>query len=262
MQNWKEITFTLVLISVLVFSFQNCSEVAFTPSPEETSTSSSSTTEDTDDNNMAETDDDIGLFGGHFDLDTSTRFYGFNMGTTNRHVHEYDNLYDITYIDTFALKDSRLDNITEAISPNDKFILTIANAELSSGAKIVINGKSQTVSEYKKLVDAYISGQTNALSVYSLTAQTGATVLSSLRIEFVADAILNNGLLPTQPNCVIRNQPGKNGEYRNGALLVQAAALAGAELRTTLDPNLLIASTEALRWEAAIFYHKPRVSCY
>ena len=46
--------------------------------------------------------------------------------------------------------------------------------------------------------------------------------LTSLTLGFDVFAILNGGLLPTKTGCVKGNVAGAKGEYRNGALMIQA----------------------------------------
>src|SRR5690606_27157832 len=143
-----------------------------------------------------------GLSGGHFDLDTSSKTYAAGAGDTDRHVHEYDDKFNVTYADFFNLADSKLDNINELVGADTRFVLIIANAQLSPKGVVSINGQSQSVVDYQNKVKAYLAGDTAALTVYSLDG-IGGQKLSALKIGFAADAILSGGLIGTKTDCVV-----------------------------------------------------------
>ena len=48
---------------------------------------------------------ETGLVGGHFDLDTSSQYYAWDVGVTDGHVHEWDDKHDLTTIDYLDLPD-------------------------------------------------------------------------------------------------------------------------------------------------------------
>lgn len=201
-----------------------------------------------------------GITGGHFDLDTSSRVYPFDGGQTDQHVHEYDDKYGVNGADFFALFDSRLGEIPELIPDRArKFILLVSNAELSPGAVIEINGNRMSALDYQKRARALLASG-GVLPSYSLNATTGTTRLVSLKVSFSADVIVKSGLVPTATGCVRRNRRGARGEYRDGALLVQA--LDSATYR--VDPATGAASQQGsggLLWEATLFWHKDS-QCY
>lgn len=219
-------------LALILTQYQACSDVSFS--------SSSKSVTDFEDPRSPIASEDLGLLGGHFDLDTSTQIYPFNKGTTDHHVHEYDDKYDVQSADFFKLYDQKFLQINQAISVNQKFNLILANASLSPGAIIEINGVEKLAINY--------TGQT---TIYTLgVPATGEVQLKSLSIKFAKDALLKGGLVPTATSCVRANNPGALGEYRNGALTLQALIDKGS----TVDPVLNVA-TSGLLWEATLFWH-------
>lgn len=251
--------------------------------------------------------DEPGVVGGHFDLDTSHLIYKFNngtplcdvnglpagcvpllpagSGTTDGHVHEWDDKHDLTSINYFALPDGKgnplyeINNGTFGVPANKQFILTIANAALSRGGVLEINGLSIDVVDYQAFVKRFLSktlrsGET--FPVYQRTPPTpaeataGIKQLTSLKISFDAFAIVNGGLIPTVTGCVRGNNAGALGEYRNGALLLQALDASDISAGYKLvgsDPNKLYQAgsntvhanlgyaTAGLLWESTVFWH-------
>jgi hypothetical protein len=226
---------------------------------------------------------DPGLLGGHFDLDTSDTIYGFDSGDTNGHVHEWDDKHDLTTINYFNLPDgngSPLDEITSSAhgaSPTDVFMLNIANTELSPGGVLEINGTSISVTAYHDLQRRYLAGtmtaqesfpiyKRNPPSVAELAA--GVTQLTSLKLSFDAFAIISGDLLPTKTSCVKDNNEGAEGEYRNGALMIQALDASNQVGGWSYDEDTDIYSTGSasvngeqsyatagLIWESSLFWH-------
>lgn len=179
--------------------------------------------------------EDPGLIGGHIDLDTASEIYEFDNGSTDEHVHEWDDKHDSTVVNFFDLIDTGFANIDEVGMPpkqgNRTFILTIANAHLSPGAVIEINGAAQPVKDYRAKMKRYINGNlgpAESFPRYKLTAPTtaesleGIVQLTDFKISFAKDVIARGGVHPTATGCVRGNEPGQDNEYRNGALTLQA----------------------------------------
>ncbi len=225
--------------------------------------------------------DDPGLLGGHFDLDTASAIYPFGGGTTDAHVHQWDDKNDLTTIDYLDIAgDEELTEINHAalgIGPDDVFMLTVANNALSPGGVLEINGTSLTVGDYRGLVDRYLAGLLlpgETFPLYKLSAPTateaanGVIELGSLKLSFDAFAILSGDLVPTSTGCVRANDPGALGEYRNGALLLQALdgnSVSGgfvydSETQRYVSGSTAIHSslgyaTDGLLWESTVFWH-------
>jgi hypothetical protein len=221
---------------------------------------------------------EYGLVGGHFDLDTSSQIYDFDLGVTDGHVHEWDDKHDLTTVNFMDLLDGGglpLDEITDsAVGDDDIFMLIVANTDLSPGGMIEINGSTMTVWEYANAVDLYLTtGNQKFLPRYKIGVPTEAEKkekvqqLTSLKISFDAYTLINGGLIPTATGCVRGNNPGINGEYRNGALMLQALDMSDAdELVLNEGTNIyendsagvdgaLGYATKGLFWESTLFWH-------
>jgi len=248
-----------------------------------------------------------GLAGGHFDVDTSHLIYPFDTGlpecdefglpvpctpkdsiTTDGHVHQWDDDHNLTTIDYFDMLDpGKLFEINDAtgfgIAATDQpFVLTIANSELSPGGLLTINGIETPVVEYQARLNRYLTGTLlpgEAFPVYTFGSPGKAIgkglglgvelqQLLSLTLGFDVNAILDGGLLPTKTGCVKGNVPGAKGEYRNGALMIQALDASDVEGGYVLDvaadeyratSNSIHASlgyaTAGLLWESTVFWH-------
>jgi hypothetical protein len=95
----------------------------------------------------------------------------------------------------------------------------------------------------------------------------GIEKLDSLKLSFDAFAILSGDIVPTETACVIANDPGALGEYRNGALMIQAldgtdtgdfvfnAATAQYETSSTAIHAAHGYATDGLFWESTVFWH-------
>lgn len=204
-----------------------------------------------------------GLRFGHFDVDTAHLVYAFNEGKTDAHTHEYDDKFETNIVDYFNIEtgdktgSKALHNIndTDYGVPNDneQFYLIVANANLSQDVQVNINGTLISVMDYQAKVDAYMNGDNNALEAYTLGNSQGATKLTSLEFVVGLDAALSdNGLIPTETSTVRSNTPGPNGEYRDGALIIQAINVNDM----SLNADLRVADSDAgLFWESTIFWH-------
>jgi len=227
--------------------------------------------------------DDPGLLGGHFDLDTSSQIYPFSGGTTDGHIHEWDDKFDATTIDYMNMKGGNGNPLYEishpggGIHPTAIFIVTVANTELSPGGVLEINGKSLNVADYRAIQDRYLSDTLLPGEVFPRYKMTppipaeemaGIEKLESLKVSFDAFAILSGDIIPTQTNCVRGNFPGELGEYRNGALLIQAlngsyaggafafnAATQQYETNQAAIHGSLGYATDGLLWESTVFWH-------
>jgi hypothetical protein len=227
--------------------------------------------------------DEPGLIGGHIDLDTAHLIYAPNAGTTDGHVHEWDDKWDRTTIDFLRLPDGNgnplyeISSVTNGVAPTEKFILTVANTAMSRGGVLEINGASVGVEEYhaltrRFLANALLPGET--FPVYQLAtpnaaaAAAGVKRLTSFKMSFDAFAILSGDLMPTVTGCVRGNKPGTLGEYRNGALMVQAldaSNMTGGYTLNAITNQYVTGSnkvdkthtyaTLGLLWESTMFWH-------
>lgn len=188
-----------------------------------------------------------GVPGGHFDLDTATQTYEFNKGTTVQHVHEYDDKFNVTGVDFFKLLDSKFVDPTEAVTPDQTFKIIVANAQLSPGARIAINGQSFPVAEWQK------RSQSGDLPIFSLSGVAGTQKLSSLTLTFDPQKSISTQLIPTVTELVRSNAPGPGQTYRAGALTIQMIDATIGQI----DPTLGVAKigVPGMLWESTLFWH-------
>jgi hypothetical protein len=236
-----------------------------------------------------EDDSDPGLAGGHIDVDTSTRIYDYDDGATNKHVHEWDDKFNQTVVDFFDMRETDFDYIDEAGQPpkkgNKEFIITVANATLSPGAVIEINGVGVPATEYRAKVKRYLAGNLGVAEKFPkyvlgspspAQAAAGVVQLKSFKLAFAKDVISKGGVHPTETGCVKDNEPGQNREYRNGALTIQALDATGHNDTYVYDDSLsaYISSAKShaihdlghaasqdgeddgtMFWETSVFWH-------
>ncbi len=167
-----------------------------------------------------------GIAGGHIDVDMDTSL----GGATDSHVHEYDDKFNVTYVDYLninPIKGSGLRSIDAVgIAPEKRLVALIANADLSPAAVLTIKGKQWNVVEYQKLIQQKLKAWNRSSALLDDDGKELSFTLSdlksapatALRIGFKSDAILRGGVIPTQTGCVIRAPSITNGRWRNGAL--------------------------------------------
>ncbi len=201
-----------------------------------------------------------GLVCGQLEVDTSSFLAEFGFGTTDGHVHRYDDKFQTTSVDFFNVLDSALHNISRDITdPNTRFKLIIANPDLSIGGRIVINTPAAGASSSFVGVRSYASTELEDLPVFSLGGVAGTTRLSDLQISFDQNVAPAGGIIPTTTEAVRKNIPGRNGEWRNGALTIQAVRVnADGSPAFTTDVALSAGGVQGvarsgLLWEATLF---------
>lgn len=244
--------------ALLLFSFQNCSQTGFSAEGSAGRDGLQGVAGGPNPGNLVTPPGadpqtpELGLKGGHFDLDTSSQVYQFNQGSTDRHIHEYDDKYNVTKVDFFNLLDSKLTQVSDRVAAGQTFYIIVGNAALSPGAILEVNGIDVGVVEYQNRVSRFMAGDVAALQQFSLAS------LQSFRLKFAKDDLGQGVLVPTQTNCVVNNKPSARNEYRNGALVVQI--LDSQKIGISPDTRTAL-PTGGLLWEASIFWHKDGTAC-
>ncbi len=213
---------------------------------------------------------DPGLLGGHFDVDTTqllSTALPQGSASTDGHVHQYDDKFNVKGVDYFGLLDPKLHNINVDITnPNQKFKLIIVNAHRSPGGRLVINqAYSETNSATYTPVTSYAAQSLASLPVFTLGTPPDANTqqLTKLGIYFDVNAILNKQLVPTQTGCVRSNTPSTFGEWRNGALTIWAVKVNPdgsdaftLQYGTDAAGNTIVTGIQSgLLWESTLFWH-------
>lgn len=206
--------------------------------------------------------EEVGLFGGHLDLDTSTSLSKVFNGSTDAHTHDITTKYGINEIDFFRIPEGKQIEITEAItSPSQRFKVTAVNASLSPGLNMILeyelNGRIHSINTS---VADYDNTPVSELPVFTLSGAGGTAKLTSLKIGMAQDLIYKAGVIPTNTGDVKDNILGRRNEWRNGSLTLQALAVSGSGADLFGTDNTLSAgdhgaATSGLLWEAALFWH-------
>ena len=212
-----------------------------------------------------------GLANGHFDVDTTVARYkcpgSSTCSGTTKHIHQYDDIYDVTVADEFDLQGGQLSidgcvsskgsatscstsGAVPVIADTQTFKLIIVNADLSPGAWLTINGVDVDVTDYDDTPFA-------SLPTYTLGAVAGATTLTELVINFEVDSIASCKLIPTVTGDVKANTPGINGEWRSGALTIQAVLTSATSTagKSAGDQDVVVNQDNGLLWESTYFWH-------
>ena len=204
-----------------------------------------------------------GLYGGHFDVDSSSFIATVGTGTTDEHDHGFSADYGVSGVDFFDMHASKVHELTQDITDVDQpFKLIVANADLSAGARLVLNGAYHPLdyTSWEKAT-SYDDTALADLPVYSLSGVSGTTQLSSAGVYFDLFAIPKGDLHNTETGCVKANDPGANGEWRNGALTIQAVAVNSDGTDDFTTSTSLSAggvhgvATDGLLWELTVFWH-------
>jgi hypothetical protein len=204
-----------------------------------------------------------GIDGGHIDVDTSSYLAEVEHGDTDGHVHEYDDKYDVTVVDAFAILDGGLHNIDEDLTDGDQpFKLIMSNTDLSPHVRLVINETYDAgdASTYTWVGD-YSDKPLALLDTYSLDGAAGTRRLDALQLWIDPLAIYDDGIIGTVTGCVRGNERGAEDEWRNGALTIQAVATTDAgtvETDTAISNggvHGVASDPDALLWELTIFWH-------
>ena len=177
-----------------------------------------------------------GLAGGHMDVDTDNPDDGLGGGTAG-HVHEYDDKFDVTFVDYFDLEPpdgGKLPHVDDVgIHILTEFVAVLANADLSPGGKLTLKDKEWNVVDYQEMIQQRLLDYDGADSS-TLVDEDGASLVFTLqdirnndgtmRLGFLSSAVINGGLHPSQTGCVKDNDI-INDRWRNGALTFQLIQL-------------------------------------
>ena len=204
----------------------------------------------------------LGLEGGHMDIDTSSLIYPYRRGSTDGHVHAYDKKYNVVGASFFNFADTKLRNIQRNVPAGTRFKIIVSNGDLSPGGRLVIN-KPYNPSDPSTFVhvNVYDNILPSALPVYSLEGLTGTTRVTEFGLYLDLGAIAAGGLLPTVTGHVRSNNPGLYGEWRNGALTIQAVKVNpdGSDAFTVNTSfsggGVQGVATSGLLWECTYFWH-------
>jgi len=181
-----------------------------------------------------------GLARGHIDVDMDTML----GGSTDWHKHEYDDSYNITYVDYLDLKGGTpIDQV--GIGDSTNVIVILANADLSPGGVLTIGNKKWNVVDYQEMVQKKLrewdgsstlvddDGDPLVFTLGDIVANGG-----TLRTSFNSATIGSGGVIPSVTGCVKGNAYyAETGRWRNGALTLHV--LNFDALKASADPTAL-----------------------
>jgi hypothetical protein len=218
---------------------------------------------------------DLGVSGGHFDVDI------YKNGSSQRHVHEYDDKFNVTGVNFLAPSDAGFKLSTVIPSTTTTFKVLAINQYLNPASQIKLGtGAYQSVKTFQGQASATTADFVTSLPVYSRSN------VANFVWKLPTDAFKSKdwwqdggtpraGLIPTQTSCV-KSGPystvGKNGEIYNGAFTLQiikpdtpATALElnypaggakyGWRVRSAQRATYVLA-------EYTTFWHHPNGRCY
>lgn len=203
-----------------------------------------------------------GIFGGHLDLDTATFISPVGNGSNDAHTHDITGKHDLNGIDFFAIPDSKQVEIDEAIGAGTRFKILAINGDLSPGMRVKMRySHGSTVHEIVQGVAGYDDRSLADLPILSIDGALGSYRLESFEVQFAEDVITEAGVIPTNTGDVKSNIPGRNGEWRNGALTFHVVQVNedGSNAFTTESSmsagGLHGVATSGLLWEGLVFWH-------
>jgi hypothetical protein len=176
-----------------------------------------------------------GFQGGHIDVD----YYDRVDGVTDGHKHRYDKDQHVVYVDLFSLepfKRETLKRVTEIVSnKHQKFLVLIANADLSPGGKLYIGSAPPVkVIDYQRaMIDKIRNGTLTNADLHTLDeletvllpgndpTESFGTISGALRIAYNDASILAGDLMPTNTGCVNKGPSITYGRWHNGTLTLQ-----------------------------------------
>ena len=203
-----------------------------------------------------------GLAYGRIDVDTSHLIYPIGRGSTDGHVHAYDDKFNVAYVNMMNILATGLRNIQAVIPNGVRFKLIVSNSNLSPGGLLTVNNTFDiNNSATYTAVGPYSNIAFASLPVYSIDGCSGSTKLTKLSMNFASNALNVNGVMGSVTGWVRGNKPGRYGEARNGALTLQAVKV-NADGSNAFTTSTALSSggvqgfaTSGLLWECTIFYH-------
>jgi hypothetical protein len=157
---------------------------------------------------------DPGVAGGHFDFDI---YYGGAAASSKHHVHQYDDIYDVTGVNMLNASDSAF-NLSKAITnTSTQFKVLVQNQYLNPAATISVGGQPYTnVKLYNGQAKETIAANVIANAPAYSRSSPGFTLAFNLPVDAFTnknwwDAVggtgyavgdIRAGLMPTETKCV------------------------------------------------------------
>jgi Neisseria PilC beta-propeller domain len=197
-----------------------------------------------------------GVAGGHFDFDIyynvcNAQSGTYNTGcTSNTHVHEYDDKYDVIGVNLLAASESDF-NLSKAISKTTTFKIMLANQKLSPAARVTVGTTTLMAWDWPTSPQGFLSDTSGGAAKTFTLATIGRLVIAlpvdafSEREWIPGSGDKRAGLVPTITDCVRQNsgaQGNLTGYWMNGALTMQIVKantnVDHVELSTPAESNM------------------------
>jgi hypothetical protein len=229
---------------------------------------------------------DRGVAGGHFDFDI---YYSvcdplsssYKKSCTDKHVHEYDDIYDVVGVNMLNASDPGFNLIKAVPLATTSFKILLANQKFSPAAQLTIGAVTKAVWAWPLSTDGFIA-DTSGGAAKIFTQATIVKFIVSLPLNAFSNqewipgsGDVRAGLIPTVTGCVHANDGAQgtgSGPWMNGALtlqIVKASTPAGAvELNQSADVKMgyrLKKDTTSQANQLAqytMFWHHPNGKCY
>ncbi|MES2975803.1 MAG: PilC/PilY family type IV pilus protein [Pseudomonadota bacterium] len=229
---------------------------------------------------------DRGVSGGHFDFDI---FYSvcdplgkdYKGSCTNKHVHEYDDLYDVVGVNMLSASEAAF-NLNNAIpSTATGFKLLVANQKLSPAAALTVGTLTKPVWNLPVSPEGFLSATPGGPAIVLTRANIGKLIISlpvnafSIQEWRAGSKDVRAGLVPTQTGCVHDNKGAQGtgtGPWMNGALTLQIVSsdtsASAVQLNMPGDPAMghRLKSDKTSQGKQlaqyTMFWHHPNKVCY
>jgi len=200
-----------------------------------------------------------------------------------KHVHEYDDKYNVTGVNMLNASDASFNLVNAILDETTEFKVLVMNQYLNPAVKLSVGGAEyENVKTYGNMAsETSASALLDGLPTY--TRSTIETLIFNLPLDafqskdWWGDGTIRAGLIPTQTGCVNgvddageSKGPGKNGERFNGALTIQLIRPDTPPGHTELNgPDVsygrrvkLAQFTNYVLVEYTAFWHHPNGECY
>ena len=224
-----------------------------------------------------------GVSGGHFDVDLYHRASGTFRAV--KHVHEYDDKYDVTGVNFLSASDAAFNLVNAIPLTTTPFKVLVSNQYLSPAARLSVGGAAFTpVKTY-----GLMASSTDVNQVLAAMPTYDRSTVATLSFNLPLDAFKSKdwwgdggaaraGLIPTQTGCVngvsstgATSRLGPNGERHDGALNIQLiASNTPASALELVWPaggarygwRVKLANFNYVLAEYTTFWHHPTGKCY
>lgn len=187
---------------------------------------------------------DPGVGGGHFDFD----IYYNKTGASQHHVHQYDDVYNVTGVNMLNASDSAF-NLSHAITGNSvQFKVLLQNQYLNPAATITVGGQAYTsVKLYGGQAKETVAANVLANAPTYTPASPGFTLAFNLPVNAFtpmnwwdaaggtgyAAGDVRAGLIPTSTKCVNSTKASGTGATMYNAVIPPTNGVDGPGTNTT-----------------------------